>query len=74
MGVRWIGPSLFPMVHARMEERPDGTLIQTVEIKQGFAPCPELFHFCHGVLREGPRAWGHEASRVEMSIGERPRW
>lgn len=68
MGARWLGPSLFPMIHAEMWEGPDGILFQRLTIQSGHRDCPALFHILHGALTALPRAWGHGASHVSLEL------
>jgi len=71
MGVRWVGPTLFPMVLGRIRERADGSLEEILEIAPGYAPCPEIFHVMHGAMAEMPRGWGHERSDVDLALTPR---
>lgn len=71
MGVRWVGPTLFPMILGRIRERLDGRLEEVLELADGYEPCPELFHVMQGAMAEMPRAWGHERSDVELELEPR---
>ena len=68
MGVRWMGPSLFPMVTAKMTERPDGVLVQQLTIEDGHRDCPSLFYVLQGCLAAAPVALGHGYSNVEIQL------
>jgi len=67
VGVRWMGPSMLPMIEAEMAELGEGRLVQRLRIREGYRDCPGLFDLVHGFLIATPRAWGHEASEVEMA-------
>ena len=71
MGVRWVGPTLFPMILGRIRERLDGRIEEVLELADGYEPCPELFHVMQGAMAEMPRAWGHERSDVELELEPR---
>ena len=71
MGARWAGPSLFPMIRAEIEERPDGTLVQRLSLPADHRDCPTLFHIIHGTLTACPDAWGHGQSEVELELTPR---
>ena len=71
MGVRWMGPSLFPMVRGQLVELPGGRLRETLTISPDERDCPELFHVFHGAFAAMPQAWGHGESEIDLEI--RPR-
>lgn len=67
-GARWMGPSLFPMIHADMWDGADGILVQRLTLEPGHRDCPALFHILHGALIALPRAWGHGPSEVALEL------
>lgn len=68
VGVRWIGPSLFPMTRAELWDGADGLLIERVVLERGYADCPALFHLLHGALISLPGTWGHGPSEVTLDL------
>ena len=68
VGVRWMGPSLFPMIQADMWDGADGILVQRLTLAPGHRDCPALFHILHGALIAIPRAWGHGPSEVSLEL------
>ncbi|MEM9176990.1 MAG: ATP-binding protein [Myxococcota bacterium] len=71
VGVRWMGPSLFPMMCAELEELPGGRIRETITIPPEERDCPALFHVFHGAFQSMPKGWGHGESEVELEL--RPR-
>jgi len=71
VGVRWMGPSLFPMIRADMWERADGVLVQRLTIEPDHRDCPGVFHLFHGALTTLPRAWGHGPAEVAIDLAPR---
>ena len=68
MGVRWMGPALFPMISGRIEELPGGLLRETLTIEPGLPDCPALFYVMQGAFAAMPRAYGHDESIVELEL------
>ncbi|MFO0687689.1 MAG: HAMP domain-containing sensor histidine kinase [Myxococcota bacterium] len=69
VGARWMGPSLFPMIHAEIWDGTDGLLMQRLTLQPGHRDCPVLFHILHGALIVLPRTWGHGQSEVTLELG-----
>ncbi len=68
MGVRWMGPALFPMIAGRIEELPGGLLRETLTIEPGLSDCPALFHVMQGAFAAMPKAYGHDESIVDLEL------
>ncbi len=68
VGARWMGPSLFPMIHADMWEGADGILVQRLTLEPGHQDCPAVFHFLHGALIALPLAWGYGPAEVGLEL------
>lgn len=68
MGVRWMGPALFPMITGRIEELPGGRLRETLTIAPDLPDCPALFHVMQGAFAAMPKAYGHDESIVDLEL------
>lgn len=68
MGVRWMGPALFPMIRGEIVELPHGRLRETLTIAPGQRDAPELFHIFHGAFEAMPLAWGHGESEIDLEL------
>jgi len=69
MGSRWVGPSFFSNVRYAYRQLGDGRSEMSLEIAEGFRPCPQLFSLTAGTLRAAPRLMGlREDAQVEASL------
>ncbi len=70
-GTRWIGPRLFPMLEATIEETREGLLVQRLTLQSNHRSCPALFYVIQGSLASSLRNWGHGRSEVSLRIDGR---